>query len=284
MADKIERDYWHPAFVGAMEIEFIQYKGLLEFDDEHQLSKEPLKMDLLVIKKEKETEVTNEIARIFKRYNVFEYKSPDDGLTVDDYIKTVGYAYLYKGLGKTVDEIPFDELTVTLVRDNMPEKLFESIQNLGGTIEERFPGVFYISGVVNIPTQFVLTSKLDKLLHTSLRLLTKRATEEDAERFIQMARKFEEPGDRNNADAVLQVSVSANREIYENVKRRDPDMCKAMKELMKDEIKEERNDATEQERVLNIKSMMKNLKLSATQAMDALDIPVSEQRKYIPLL
>ena len=35
MADKIERDHWHPAFVGAMEIEFIQYKGMLEFDEEH---------------------------------------------------------------------------------------------------------------------------------------------------------------------------------------------------------------------------------------------------------
>ena len=51
MADKIERDHWPPAFVGTMEIEFIQYKGQ----------------------------------------------------------------------GKTVDEIPFDELSVTLFRDNMTD-------------------------------------------------------------------------------------------------------------------------------------------------------------------
>ena len=61
-------------------------------------------------------------------------------------------------------------------------------------------------------------------------------------------------------------------------------MCKAMKDLMRDEIQEERVEAAEQERVINIKSMMENLKLSASQAMDALNIPVSEQRKYIAML
>ena len=280
MADKIERDHWHPAFVGAMEIEFIQYKGLLEFDEEHQLSREPLRMDLLVIKKDEATEVTNEIGRLFRQYNVFEYKSPDDGLTIDDYIKTVGYAYLYKGQGKTVDEIPFDGLTVTLVRGNMPEGLFERIQRLGGTVVEQFPGVFYISGVVNIPTQFVLTSSLDKLLHTSLRLLTKRATEEDAERFIEMASKFTEPGDIHNADAVLQVSVSANREIYENVKRRNPAMCQAMKDLMKDEIQEENQKAVDVSLIAAIKNLMVKCDWDATKAMESMGIPATDQIRY----
>ena len=61
-------------------------------------------------------------------------------------------------------------------------------------------------------------------------------------------------------------------------------MCRALKDLMKEEIQEERADAAEQERVKNIKSMMENLKLSASQAMDALNIPVSQQRKYIAQL
>lgn len=81
-------------------------------------------------------------------------------MKIDDYIKTVGYAYLYKGLGKHVDEIPFSELTVTLVRDNKPDGLFKSIIALGGSITEEYPGIFYISGVVGIPTQFILTSHL----------------------------------------------------------------------------------------------------------------------------
>jgi len=242
MVGKIEKDHWHPGFLGAIEIEFIGYKDNLIFDDEHELSREPLKMDLLIIKKNKGTVIQNQIGEIFREHNVFEYKSPEDGLTIDDYYKTVGYAYLYKGLGKTVNEIPSSELTVTIVWDAKPVAFFKEVELAGGNIEEKYPGVYRISGLVNIPTQFVLTKSLDRKLHISLRLLTKHLTEEDAARFIEMASKFTEPGDPHNADALLQVSISANKEVYENMKRRDPLMCQALKELMKDEIMEERQD------------------------------------------
>ena len=46
----IEKTHWHPAFLGAMELEFIENKDKLIFDDEHELSKEPLSIDLLIIK------------------------------------------------------------------------------------------------------------------------------------------------------------------------------------------------------------------------------------------
>ena len=65
-------------------------------------------MDLLIIEKRKNVQIQNEIGRIFRRHNVIEYKSPDDGMTIDDFFKTLGYAYLYKGLGEKVDQIPLE--------------------------------------------------------------------------------------------------------------------------------------------------------------------------------
>ena len=53
MSNKLEKNHWHPGFIGAMELEFKRYRRDLDFDNEHQLSKEPLKMDLLIIKKKK---------------------------------------------------------------------------------------------------------------------------------------------------------------------------------------------------------------------------------------
>lgn len=44
-----------------MELEFIDYKDELVFDGEHQLSKEPLKIDLLIIKKKKDSVIANQI-------------------------------------------------------------------------------------------------------------------------------------------------------------------------------------------------------------------------------
>ena len=41
---------WHSGFYGAMELELIAEKGLLEFLREYPLSKEPLRMDMLIIR------------------------------------------------------------------------------------------------------------------------------------------------------------------------------------------------------------------------------------------
>ena len=73
--------------------------------------------------------LTNEIGKIFRRHNVIEYKSPDDGMTIDDFFKTMGYAYLYKGLGEKVDQILLEEVTVSLFRAAMPKQLMSRLSD-----------------------------------------------------------------------------------------------------------------------------------------------------------
>ncbi len=46
-----ERIKWHPAFYGGIELDLREYRDYLEFESEHELAKEPLKMDMLIIKK-----------------------------------------------------------------------------------------------------------------------------------------------------------------------------------------------------------------------------------------
>lgn len=66
---------WHPGFYGAAELEFISNKGDLEFQREFNLSKEPIRMDLLIIKKFSNIRTKNEIGHIFRKFNVVEYLS-----------------------------------------------------------------------------------------------------------------------------------------------------------------------------------------------------------------
>ena len=104
--------------------------------------------------------------------------------------------------------------------------------------------------------------------------------EDDVRAFIEDAAQMSEPGDRNNVDAVLQVSVSANKEIYEAIRRCDKVMCDALKELMKEDFEE-----TKQETLLEaIRNLMETMKCSAEQAMAALKIPDAEKGKYIAKL
>ena len=292
MAEEVTSIKWHPGFCSAMELEFLQYKDLLDFNREFPLSKEPLRIYLLMIKKIKDVDLDIDIGRLFKTYNIIEYKSPKDGLTIDDYIKTVGYAYLYKGLGATVDAVPLSELTATIVRDTEPTELFKKIQSEGGSIEEKFPGVYYITGVVAIPTQFILTSSLSKDFHVCLRVLSNKASEDDIKRFIEIANTFTEPIDKQNADAVMNVSINANREVYDKIRKENPFMCQALRELMKEEIqeqiKEERQDAAQKAAdattITNIKSLMQSLSMDAKAAMETLKISAADQLRYMAML
>ena len=280
---------WHPGFYGAAELEFITNKGDLEFQREFNLSKEPIRMDLLIIKKLSNVKTKNEIGHIFRKFNVVEYKSHDDALSIDDYYKTVGYACLYKGLGETVDQIPANELTISIFRESYPKEMFEAMKNLGLEIKERYPGIYYISGKQALfDTQVVVTKQLNRETHRTLRVLSKHVKEEDVRAFVEEAVLISEPGDRNNVDAVLQVSVSANKEIYEAIRRCDKVMCEALRELMKEDFEKQEQETrqeTKQETLLEtIKNLMDTMKWTAEQAMTAMKIPDADRSKFIAKL
>ena len=96
---------WHPAFFAGIQIEFAEEAGHLVFENEHTLSTKPMQIDVLIIKKQTKQRIRKNLGRIFRDYNIIEYKSPDDTLTIDDFYKVYGYACFYKSDTGKVDEI-----------------------------------------------------------------------------------------------------------------------------------------------------------------------------------
>ena len=133
--DKIQ---WHPGYEGGIEFRLRKYKSVLEYHHEHPLSKKAIVVDTLVIEKKDDVVIDEDIAAIFLRHNIFEYKNPTDALSIDEYY------------------------------------------NL--------------------------------------------AREEDIRQFIEQTRRLSDADDKRNADAVYEVSMRANRELYERLGR-DPEMC-----------------------------------------------------------
>ena len=60
---------------------------------------------------------------------------------IDDLFKTIGYACQYKALGETVDQIPEDQITVSLFRDTYPRRLFKALEESERTITQPYPGI-----------------------------------------------------------------------------------------------------------------------------------------------
>ncbi len=76
-----------------MELELIENEKGLVYDPEYYLSREPLQIDLLVIKKKPEEVIKNEIGSFFLGHNIVEYKSPDDSMNIDTFYKVLSYAF-----------------------------------------------------------------------------------------------------------------------------------------------------------------------------------------------
>ena len=255
--DKIQ---WHPGFCGAIELEFHTDSSSLLYVPELSLGKKPLSADLLILKKTAEFPLENETGKLFKSYNIIEYKSPDDSLTIDDFFKVSAYACLYKSSGNTVNKYPEQEITVSIFRDAFPRNLFSMLKNSGRTIEKKYPGVYYIKGKVLFDTQIVVMRQLDPKTHYAFRVLSKNARPDDVKHFLTQASSFIKPSDKNNADAVLQVSIAANRTLYDEI-RRESDMCQAMEELMKDVIEARVEEKTK----LRVEQEMKQITQQVTE-------------------
>ena len=117
----MEKIQWHPGFYAGIELELRAYH--LDYDQEHQVTRGPLSIDLLIIKKQTDEIIDHEIGEFFRKHNVVEFKSPDDELSVDVFYKVQSYAGLYKAAGETINEIPADEVTVSLFRDCYPREI-----------------------------------------------------------------------------------------------------------------------------------------------------------------
>jgi hypothetical protein len=167
-----EKIQWHPGFVSALQLEFKEYKKYLEYIIEHELTQKPLKIDLVVIKKLEDVKIEKTIGKILGKYNIFEYKSPTDYLSISDYYKVKSYAYLYKVLNDNEYSIDIEDMTITLTSTNYPQKLIKYLKNKNIKVEKKYSGIYYIEGT-DITTQLVVIKELDQNDAEYLKLLQK---------------------------------------------------------------------------------------------------------------
>ena len=194
---------WHPAFVEALQLELEAYKDVLEFHPELQLTTEPLRIDCVVIKKKKEVKIEKNIGVIFRTWNLIEYKSPDDYVSVDDFYKVYGYACIYAYLNKTL----ITDLTITFVESHYPEKLINHLKNVRGyTVAKTSAGLYTVIGDI-LPIQIIDNRKLSAEDNVWLKNLTNSLNRSDVE---QISLKIAQQGKAARINAYAYAIVYAN--------------------------------------------------------------------------
>ena len=221
---------WHPAFYADIQIELEAEADLLIFENEHQLGTKPKEIDVLIVKKEQEVPVRKNIGRIFRKYNIVEYKSPTDYLSIDDFYKVYGYACFYKADTSREDSIKIQDITITFVCHRYPRSLMRHLkEERGYQITGVEDGIYYIIGD-KIPIQLILTKELSENHNLWLKNLTDNL--EDPEMVNRLIEQYAKHKENSLYKSVMNLIVRANQEKFKEVKA----MCEALEELMKDEL------------------------------------------------
>ena len=227
---------WHPAFCSAMELELRENKRDLIYEREHNLSKMPLKIDFLVIKKKPNVIIKNEIGDFFLGNNIFEYKSPNDDINVGTFYKALSYACLYKSEAGNVEEILDTDITVSLVREQKPVKLLKQLAEKY-TVTPKADGIYRIGGML-FPMQILVTKELNEENHIWVTSLTRTMSRTRAQKLLNNYSALKNDEDKRNADSIVNVASEANIELFKKLIQEGEQMCEELKELLAPEIME----------------------------------------------
>lgn len=289
--DTSKKIQWHPAFCSAMRLELLANKDILDYINEFNLNTKPLQIDLLVIRKRQDIFIQNEIGRLFRGHNITEYKSPDDGLNVDTYYKTLAYACLYKANGEYADSIKAEDITISFIRDTFPRKLMKFFRSNGYEIIKAFPGIYYVKKDGFFDTQVIVSCQLEGESHVWMKSLTDTLQRQNATNLLKNLKTLTGNAEKKYGDSILNVAMQANPLSFDIWKKEDTKMCEALRELMKTEIEEEFRTGIKQaldkqnydtriksskELISYVENASKNFKATIEEACKALEIPMSD--------
>ena len=199
---------WHTAFFQAIRQELFDYRDFLEFKYNHPLAEEPLRIDVLIIKKPKDLVIDKNIARIFRADNILEYKSPGDYLAVTDFLKVCAYANLYAAVTPGAD---FADLSLTFVENRHPRNLLKYLREIRGyTVKKTSPGIYRVTGDY-LPIQIIESGKLPEEENLWLKSLAKDLQAANAGSIINRVQKS---GNRASLGAFLEVLWKENPRAF----------------------------------------------------------------------
>lgn len=222
---------WHHAVFEVLKIELEEYLHQLEFWEEYHLgkSKDSLRVDVLIIQKLSNLHIPKQIAEKFQTYNLIEYKSPEDNLSIDDYYKLIGYACIFRFNTGRVNEVENEEITLTFITSKFPQKLKKELAKRKITLAKRAPGIYDIEKEM-FRIQLIVNRQLEGKENLWLRCLDNRLKEKELYQGLEQS--------YNQHKNESRYSVPMNAIIWSNYVQKGEQniMCEALYDLFADEL------------------------------------------------
>ena len=206
--EKEPNKQYHPPACASLELELRDVRDEVEYHPEFLLNTLPNRIDVLIVSRFERVHSSSGIAVIFKKYNIIEYKSPDDTLDNAIFNRTTAYAYLlaakYQGIR------PERDVTLTFIRKRKPLKLMKELREWGYEISEYERGIYHVKRKDFMDMQIIVTKKLGERYHW-ITALSDQVELEQIERIREDIAGFTDERDLLNAEAVFNLIVQLNQ-------------------------------------------------------------------------
>ena len=204
-----------------------------------QLNMKPREIDCLIIDKcDPDEPMDNDIARFFRKHNIIELKNPQEALNINTVWKVISYAAQYKSEGTSDDPRDASDITITILRAAKPKKALRQLKEGGYTIENAYPGIYYIGGMVDMRMQIVVSSELEGDDYVPLRIQRRNADRSDYRRFIENTDKVYTEDESDLVSMILENGLYGGRKEVVSMARKNSVSYKIMREVLKDELEE----------------------------------------------
>ena len=250
---------YHAGLVAALKTKYDDQFVFMETIKELILGEQPPRLDAVVLKKETNHHLNDEIGCFFHEHNVFEFKGYGDGININDIYKIEGYALFYMTIDRKVNEIPFGAITITVLQYRFPRDVLKALEANGCTVNQRSEGIYEVSGgPVIFPFQIVDAVVLGEDWDI-LKVLVPGATEKQIEKIQTEYAHADSNVLKQHLADVLRTAFESNRTVFKKMKE-EGKMSEAVEFVFKEEIQEIADKKEEK----TIENMLKdNVKVSA---------------------
>jgi hypothetical protein len=176
--------------------------------------------------------------RFFRKHNIIELKNPQEALNINTVWKVISYAAQYKSEGTSDDPRDASDITITILRAAKPKKALKQLKEGGYTIENAYPGIYYIGGMVDMRMQIVVSSELEGDDYVPLRIQRRNADRSDYRRFLENTDKVYTEDESDLVSMILENGLYGGRKEVVSMARKNSVSYKIMREVLKDELEE----------------------------------------------
>ena len=224
------KNWWHPPFYQGLIAVLDPTEEYLSFQDEHRLSKEALRIDVIVSANNGTIPKKHDVAKIFKKYNLFEYKAHNDSLTIEDYTASIGKGHLYSAFEK----VALSDITITFAVNKYPRNVINYLKNVRNfEVTDNENGLSSVCGDV-FPVQILICKKDDNIILRNLHdNLTPAEVYETIHAFEQLR-----PGEKN---VYVERIILSNWNAYKEASRMYPTLKERFLEIEEEGWLEERD-------------------------------------------